>query len=293
LIDDCSQKIYWKFRNEGTGLLNEQLDTYMDEMTRWQQTMEHNLRKDDGWLSVVGLEWLQAGINTIGSVSDNDIILPAYTPAKLGFIDFSNEQVKISIETDAEVTIDDKPVKSAVLRDDNDPDGASVVKIDSITFSVIKRSNQYGIRVRDSKNAAIANFKGRNWFPIDSAYKVPANFVLHPTPRTLQVMNSVGIMVPMQNPGYLEFVLDGEQLRLEAFEADETQWWVIFKDGTSGLSTYGAGRFLYVQRPAEGQIWIDFNRAYHPPCAFTHYATCPLPPKENILSRQINAGERF
>src|SRR5687767_1390243 len=117
----------------------------MNEMTRWQQTMEHNLRKDDGWLSVVGLEWLQAGINTIGSASDNDIILPAHAPAKLGFIDFSNEQVKIEIETDAVVTIDDKPVKSAVMRGDHDPYGASVVKIDSITFSVIKRSNQYGI----------------------------------------------------------------------------------------------------------------------------------------------------
>jgi uncharacterized protein len=276
-------------------LLNEQLQTYIDEMTRWQQTMENNLRKDDGWLSVVGLEWLQAGINTIGSASDNDIILPAHAPAKLGFIDFSNEQVKIWIETDAVVTIDDSPTKSAVLRHDQDFNGPSVVKIGSITFSVIKRTNQYGIRVRDSKNPAIANFKGRNWFPIDSSYKVPASFVPYQTPRTLQVINSVGIMVPMQNPGYLEFELHHEHLRLEAFEADETQWWFIFKDGTSGLSTYGAGRFLYVQRPANEheQIWIDFNRAYHPPCAFTHYATCPLPPKENILSVQINAGERF
>jgi uncharacterized protein (DUF1684 family) len=274
-------------------LLNEQLQTYLDEITGWQQTMENNLRSDDGWLSVVGLEWLHEGINTIGSASDNDTLLPAQAPTKLGFIDFSNEQVKIWIETDTIVTIDDRPAKSAVLRDDQDPNGPSVVKIDSITFSVIKRTNQYGIRVRDAKSPALATFKGRNWFPIDSSYKVPASFVPYETPHMLQVINSVGMIVPMQNPGYLEFELHHEQLRLEAFAADETQWWFIFKDGTNGLSTYGAGRFLYVQRPANGQIWIDFNRAYHPPCAFTHYATCPLAPKENILSIHINAGERF
>jgi uncharacterized protein len=274
-------------------LLNEQLQTYLDEMTRWQQTMENNLRKDDGWLSVVGLEWLHEGINTIGSASDNDILLPAHAPARLGFVDFSNEQIKLKIETDAAVTIDDKPVKSAVLRDDNDPNGPSLVQTGSITFVVIKRLNQYGIRVRDSQSPALATFTGRNWFPIDSSYKVPASFVPYQTPRTLQVINSLGMMVPMENPGYLEFELHHEQLRLEAFEEDETQWWFIFKDGTNGLSTYGAGRFLYVQRPDEGQIWIDFNRAYHPPCAFTHYATCPLAPKENILSIPIHAGERL
>jgi uncharacterized protein (DUF1684 family) len=274
-------------------LLNEELQTYVDEMTRWQQTMENNLRSDNGWLTVVGLEWLQAGINTIGSASDNDILLPEHAPAKLGLIDFSNEQARLWIETDATVTIDDKPVKSAVLRDDQHPDGQSIVKIGSITFAVIKRTNQYGIRVRDAQSPALVTFNGRNWFPIDSSYRVPASFVPYATPRTLPVLNSVGMMVPMLNPGYLEFELHHEQLRLEAFAADETQWWVIFKDGTNGLSTYGAGRFLYVQRPAVGQLWIDFNRAYHPPCAFTHYATCPLAPKENSLNIQIQAGERL
>jgi uncharacterized protein len=272
-------------------VINEEIKSYQDEIMLWQQTMETNLRKEDGWLSVVGLDWLQEGINTIGSSTDNEIVLPTYAPAKLGFIDFSNGQVRIRIEAETEVTIDNLPVKSALLRDDHDPNGASIVKIGTISLSVIKRNNQYGIRVRDAKSKARINFKGRNWFPIDSSYKVAGSFVPYETARSLKIANSVGMIVPMENPGYLEFELYGEKLRLEAFEAGENQWWLIFKDGTSGLSTYGAGRFLYVQYQANEQVWIDFNQAYHPPCAFTHYATCPLAPKENILNVQIKAGE--
>jgi uncharacterized protein len=272
---------------------NEEVQSYVDEITLWQQTMEKNLRSETGWLSLAGLEWLEEGINTIGSATDNDVVLPAQAPAKLGILEFSNGDVKFSAASDAEVTIDGVSEKSAMLRDDNNPNGPSIVKIDSISFSVIKRSNHVGIRVRDLQSPAIVNFTGRKWFPVDIAYKVPASFVAYETARSIEVINSVGMTVPMQNPGYLEFELANEQLRLEAFDAGETQWWLIFKDGTNGSSTYGAGRFLYVQRPSNGQVWIDFNRAYFPPCAFTAYATCPLAPKANILSVPVNAGERF
>jgi uncharacterized protein (DUF1684 family) len=286
-------KLFVKVFKKDIGLLNETAQTYLDEISLWQQTMDKNLRKEDGWLSLVGLDWLHEGVNTVGSASDNDIVLPASAPAKLGYIEFLREEAKLWIESDAEVFIDNEPVKSAVLRNDNNPNGPSLVKIGSISFSVIKRTNQYGIRVRDSENPAIASFTGRQWFPIDSAYKVAAIFVPHEKVRSLQVLNSVGMIAPMQNPGYLEFELHGESLTLEAFDAGETQWWLIFKDGTSGDSTYGAGRFLYVQRPVDGQVFIDFNRAYSPPCAFTHHATCPLAPKENILSIAIEAGEHL
>lgn len=267
--------------------------TYSEEIALWQHSMEERLRADGGWLSLVGLDWLEEGRNTIGSASDKQIVLPDPAPATLGYIDFAHEEATIIIETDARVTIDDLPVKSAVLRPDSDENGASKVKIGSISFHLIKRSNQYGLRISDSKSPALANFEGRKWFPIDSIYKVPATFVPHDRPRTIQVDNSLGMVVPMENPGYLEFELHGKTLRLEAFEAGESQWWIIFKDRTSGHSTYGAGRFMYVQRPNDAQVWIDFNRAYHPPCVFTDYATCPLAPKENVLPVEINAGERF
>ncbi|HEX2618752.1 MAG TPA: DUF1684 domain-containing protein [Phototrophicaceae bacterium] len=273
--------------------IDNSLQTYLSEISDWQQTMESNLRADNGWLTVVGLHWLNEGINTIGSASDSIAQLPDSAPEKLGVIEFSNRQAHLQVTTDEVVTIDAVPVKSILLRDDHAENGPSLIKVGSITFFVIRRGDQYGIRVRDSDSPALTAFGGRHWFPVDTSYKVPATFTPYPVSRTIQVVNSVGLVIPMENPGYVEFELHNQQLRLEAFEAGETQWWFIFKDGTSGSSTYGAGRFLYAPRGEDGTLWIDFNRAYHPPCAFTYYATCPLPPKENVLGIRIEAGERF
>jgi uncharacterized protein (DUF1684 family) len=273
-------------------LSDTEINQHFEEISLWQQNMEKSLRAENGWLALVGLEWLHEGINTIGSAAGSDVQLPETAPAKLGFIEFSGEEAKLTVETDEIVTIDDTPIKSAILLADA-TGTPSRVKVGSITFFVIKRGTQYGIRISDSKSAAMADFTGRKWFPIDSRYRVPATFMPHPTARSIQILNSVGMIVPMENPGYVEFELDGQQLKLEAFEAGEKQWWFIFKDGTSGSSTYGSGRFMYVQRPEDGQVWIDFNRAYNPPCVFTPYATCPLAPKENTLPIQIHAGEQY
>lgn len=273
--------------------VDNQLKSYMAEILQWRETAEKNLRTDNGWLTVVGLFWLHEGSNTVGAGSDHDVVLPDSAPEMLGVLEFASGQVRLQVTTDEEITVDGVAVKSAVLRDDHAENGPSLVKTGSITFSVIKRADQYGIRVRDSRSPALAAFTGRNWFPVDPSYQVPATFKPHDTVRTVQIVNSAGIVVPMQNPGYVEFELHNQRLTLEAFEAGENQLWFVFRDGTSGSTTYGAGRFLYADFHDDGTLWIDFNRAYHPPCAFTHYATCPLPPKENILTVKIEAGERF
>jgi uncharacterized protein (DUF1684 family) len=215
------------------------------------------------------------------------------TPERLGVIEFHDGQARLRITADEPVTVDDAPVTEAALRDDSAKEGPSLVKIRAITFFVIQREDMFGIRVRDKNNPERFSFSGRNWFPIDSSYRVTGKFTAHATPRTIEVINSVGQLTPMKNLGYVEFELNHQLVKLEAFEASGDQLWFIFKDVTSGPVTYGAGRYLYAPRQTDGSVVMDFNKAYHPPCAFTHFATCSLPPRENILTIKIEAGERL
>jgi uncharacterized protein len=267
---------------------------YITELTEWRHSMDERLRAEDGWLTLVGLYWLHEGINTIGIDASSDIPLQAAgIPPHLGVISFENGQATLQIHADVDVMIDGESVRSVVLRDDTAECGPSRVSIGSITFFVIRRGDEYGIRVRDANNPARQAFKGRRWFPVDLAYRVTGTLIAHHPARSLSIMNSSGQIVSMSNHGRVEFTLQGQQLSLEAFSSGENQLWFVFKDETSSQSTYGAGRFLVAPIEADGSVVIDFNRAYHPPCAFTEYATCPYPPKENTLPVGIMVGERL
>jgi len=267
---------------------------YIAEINQWQQTMDDRLRKEDGWLTLIGLHWLHEGINTIGSNPTSDIPLPAdKAPAYLGTITLTDGQATLQVAADVAVMVDGNRTSTALLRDDTAVGGPSQVSISSLTFFVIQRGDDYAVRVRDANNPARLAFTGRKWFPIDPQYRVNAIFVPYPAPHTLQIVNFVGQTVPMNSPGQVEFVLHGQRLSLEAFSAADNQLWFVFKDVTSGSSTYGAGRFLYAPLSADNTVSLDFNKAYHPPCAFTPYATCPLPPKGNVLPVPIRAGEHL
>lgn len=267
---------------------------YATSIAQWRQKMDDSLRAEDGWLTLVGLCWLHEGVNTIGAAPHSDVLLPAGSaPDHLGTISFVDGQAVFHAAPDVTITVDGAETRNAVLRDDNAKDGPSLVRFGSITFFVIKRDDFYGVRARDTNNPTRAAFTGRKWFPIDPQYRLTGKFVPHESPRTLQIMTSTGHLNAMTNPGRVEFALHGQNLALEAFTSSENEVWVIFKDATSGRSTYGAGRFMYASLEADGTVTLDFNKAYHPPCAFTPYATCPRPPKENILPVEVAAGEHL
>ncbi len=268
--------------------------TYEHDVLNWRRTMDEKLRAEDGWLTLIGLFWLHEGENTIGSAPGSDVPLPpAKVPDHLGVLTLDHDQVRFTVTDEEPVEIDAERLREAVLRADTDPTGPSYVKIQSVTFYVIERSGQYGIRARDRENPARTTFPGRQWFPINPAYCVTATFHAYPEPRTVQVVNAIGMLVPMQSPGCVEFNLDGHPARLEAFEGDDGvhPLWFVLKDSTSGPLTYPAGRFLNAPLSEDGVVTLDFNRAYHPPCAFTAFATCPLPPRANVLPFAIEAGE--
>ncbi len=265
---------------------------YVAEIEQWRQVMDHGLRSEDGWLSLVGLHWLKPGLNTIGSAATADVPLPNSVPSELATLEWSDDHFTLRVTVAAAVTVDNVPVTGAtILRDDSAEGGASIVRIGTVSFFVIRRGDEYAVRVRDTNNPDRQAFTGRKWFPLDTTYRVSATLIPHAVPRILQVINSAGQIAPMKNPARVEFVLDGQTLHLEAFSAANDSVWFVFKDATSGQSTYGAGRFMYALLQADGSITLDFNRSYHPPCAYTPYATCPRPLPENVLPIAILAGE--
>lgn len=263
--------------------------TYLKEITEWQARLEAALRSEDGWLTLTGLYWLEEGDNTVGSADDNTVILPRGAE-HLGVITVVGDQLTLRVDSD-DVTLDGNPAREGNLHVGSASGEPTFVRIGTVTFFVLERGGRYAVRVRDSQHPARTEFAGRNWFPVNADYKVAGKFTPYEPARSLEIVNSVGQNVTMETPGYVDFQLDGFDIRLEAFEGGEGQLWFIFRDGTSGKLSYGAGRFMYAPLHADNTVTLDFNKAYHPPCAFTEFATCPYPPRENMLKLSIPVGE--
>lgn len=264
--------------------------TYRAELQKWRADREARLQADDGWLTVAGLFWLKDGPNRFGSAPDNDIVLPASVPALAGVFGFRAGRTTVSLDPGVSSAIEGKPVVNGQeLR----PDSKDVVSFGRVTLQVIKRQDRFGVRMRDMDSKARREFKGLHWFPIKESYRLTARWVAYSTPRAVPIANVLGQVTDFPSPGYAEFMLNGKTLRLEPVieVPGDQELFFIFRDQTSAKETYGAGRFLYTAMPKDGTVSLDFNKAYSPPCAFTAFATCPLPPKQNRLPVRIEAGE--
>ena len=249
--------------------------TYQAEIAQWRRAREAELRQDGSWLTVAGLFWLRDGSNRFGKDTSNDIVLPD-GPAHAGAFELRNGRVIVTMDGHARPLV---------------PDSADAVRVGRLSLSAIHRGPKLGIRLRDPASQLRRDFHGLDYFPTSEEYRVTATFV--PLPRKIPIANVLGQTVPMDSPGYVVFRLHGQELHLyPVFEAPSTSLFFIFHDQTSGKETYGAGRFLDADEPRGNHVVLDFNKAYNPPCAFTPYATCPLPPQENRLPVRIEAGEK-
>lgn len=268
---------------------------YEREITTWRSGRIQRLTAEEGWLTVVGLHWLKEGPNRIGSAADNDIVLTAHAPAHAGVVVVNGQSATFQPDPSAPATIDGRAVTApAPLLADADPQGPTTVRYGSVRFFVIKRGDKLALRVKDSDSEARRHFTGIDQYPIDPRYRVVARFEPYPTPKRIAIANIIGITTDEVAPGRLHFSLDGQEYTVDPIlEAGETDYFIIFRDQTSGKTTYPAGRFLYA-KPAgpDGTTILDFNKAYNPPCAFTQFATCPLPPRQNWLKAKIEAGEK-
>lgn len=267
---------------------------YVAEVAAWRERRQARLQAEDGWLSVAGLFWLKQGENPCGSRRGSAVRLPDGAPERAGSFVRQGDRVSFRIEAGVAASLEGKPFQGGPLRSDasGSPD---VVRIGPLSLSVIERGGQLGIRLKDNASPQRREFKGLEWFPVDPAYRVRARFVPGPPGATLEITNVLGQTQKLPSPGEAVFSLGGRELRLAPVleEPDAKELFFIFRDQTAAHGTYGAGRFLYSDLPKDGVVVLDFNEAYSPPCAFTRYATCPLPPKRNRLPVRIEAGEKF
>lgn len=271
-------------------------DDFTADLERWRAERLARLRAPDGWLALIGLHWLAPGDNSVGTAEDNSVRLAA-GPAYLG---------TVRLAADGAVSFVPAPgslASSDGRRVRGDPEGAvelqyrtgppSVVEARNVSFIVIARGDKVGLRVRDSESARRRDFAGLEHFPPDRSWRIEADWEAFPEPRLIPITNVLGQTTPTPCPGKAVFVRDGRRFELlPVLEGDDPRLFFILTDATSGVETYGASRFLYAEPPRDGKVVLDFNRAYNPPCAFSPYATCPLPPRENRLDLRITAGEK-
>ncbi|HTS63379.1 MAG TPA: DUF1684 domain-containing protein [Candidatus Acidoferrales bacterium] len=250
--------------------------SFSEEIAGWRKQREERLKATGGWLSVAGLFWLHDGANTFGKDPANEIALPD-GPARAGTFELRAGKVFVKIDGGQRELW---------------PDSADVATVGRLSLFVIQRGEKFGIRLKDPESDYRRTFHGLDYFPAKEEYKVTATWAAEPS--SIPVLNVLGQTEQMQSPGYAVFALQGHEYRLRpVLEAPDAQeLFFIFRDQTSGKETYGAGRFLYTELPRDGRVVLDFNKAYNPPCAFTPYATCPLPPAENRLAVRIEAGEK-
>jgi len=268
--------------------------TYETEIRAWREQREARLKADDGWLTVAGIFWLRPGENRFGSERENAIVLPkGSAPGRAGSFFLAGDSVRVAVEPGVPLTCEGKPVQEMILKSDAEgqPD---VLILNDLRLFVIKRSKGYAIRMRHLNAPARKNFTGIDYFPIDATWRIEARFVAYDPPKPVVVPNIIGTADTMLAPGYVEFVRGGRTVHLEPVieSVEDEELFFIFKDETSAKETYPPGRFLYSDLPAAGKVILDFNRAYNPPCAFTDFATCPLPPPQNHIRIPVTAGEK-
>ena len=251
--------------------------TYEDSIRQWQKERDTKLRADDSWLTLAGLFWLKTGDNTIGSADSNDFVLPKDAPAQVGRLRLEGDKVVFTPSDGSSRTLSANEAPS------------DIVHAGSISFYIIKRGDKLGIRVKDSNSPVRKNFQGLKYFPINPEFRFEARFI--PDVKKIPILNVLGQTDEEESPGIVEFTYKGQQFHLRPIYEDQTLFF-LFKDPTNKTLTYQAGRMLNTPLPVNGKVDLDFNRSYNPPCTFTPYATCPLPPKENTLSFPVEAGEK-
>ncbi|MGE5616090.1 MAG: DUF1684 domain-containing protein [Bacillota bacterium] len=266
---------------------------YVKSVEEWRAKAEQGLRRDNGWLTLAGRYEMKPGANTFGTAKDNDIVFPpGLGPDHMGTLVV--EANKVTLKADPGVTLlkEGKPVTEREMG--TDPENRDMVTAGRLSFWVLHREDKYVLRIADNESQVRKNFIGRVWYGVNDKYLVKAKFVPYDPPHKISIVDVIDQVSEEPSPGYVEFTLNGRKQRLDVI-GDDDGLFFVFRDPTAGKTTYGSGRFLYVEKkPKPGETFLlDLNRAYNPPCAFSEFTTCPLPPKQNILKTKIEAGEKY
>ena len=260
----------------------------------WRAQRRARLLEPDGWASLIGLHWIELPAHYVGSSATSGIRL-AKGPERMGLLQQQGGRVYLTPESDAELTVDGEPASGRIELRPEGPDAPTVIGFDDGKgqLVLIERGARKALRVRHAEAGTLTGLGALDYWPADPSWRIAGRFVAHPPGQTIPVLDILGHEAPQPNPGVVEFERGGAQYRLEALEGEDGGLFLIFADRTSGHASYAAGRYLETSAPTvDGSVELDFNRAYNPPCVFTDFATCPLPPADNRLDLAVTAGEQ-
>lgn len=267
--------------------------TYLEEVRAWQARRLASLRDPEGWVALAGLLLLRDGNSGLGAAPDNELRFPQSAPAHIGRLSAGPGTLHLDVEPGVDVRAVEGGVTAIELRTDAASEGPTKLRVGALSWWVIERAGRRWLRLCDADHPALADPMPIEFYPIDPVWRVPAQLHTEARPQVLSVPTVLGLSLDEVCAGTLEFAIDGHPCRLRALAGEDGDLFVIFADATNGGATYGGGRFLLATAPdAAGQTFLDFNRAYNPPCAFTSFATCPLPPAGNRLGVAVTAGEK-
>ncbi|ADB40784.1 DUF1684 domain-containing protein [Spirosoma linguale] len=292
----CFFGIWFLAMAASVGWRNADGPSYKEQIDAWHQTRINSLKSETGWLNLAGLFWLSNGKNSLGRGTDFDLAFPvADAPADLGALYLENGHVRFVPKVGAAVLADGKPVTGplVIFAPDQKP---LVLAHGSLRWFIIKRGPKYGVRLRDLDSPQLKEFQTIDRYPIDESWRIKARLETPSTPTTIPIIDVLGLTSQQPLAGTLVFERAGKTYRLDAVEEGD-KLFILFGDPTNAHETYGAGRFLYADRPVsgvgeKGLVVLDFNQSINPPCAFTPFATCPIPPKQNKLAVAVTAGEK-
>jgi uncharacterized protein (DUF1684 family) len=264
---------------------------HREHIADWRARRHDRLNSESGWLTLVGMDWLAEGDNRVGSDPGMDVVIPG-GPGYWGTITLAGDQVGMTLAEGAGVTAGEATRGTVPLVADTVGE-PTIVSSGTLSFYVIFRQS-YALRVKDSQAPTRVNFQGIDTFDTDYAWRFDGRFIPASKGETIEIGNVLGQIIDEPILGRVEFEVDGRTYSVVGFgDEDSDSLYIVFSDKTAGRETYGGGRMLYSDGlPRDGRVVIDFNKAYNPPCAFTDYSTCILPPQENRLPFAIRAGEK-
>jgi uncharacterized protein (DUF1684 family) len=265
-------------------------DAVVMKIEAWRAEHEESYRKN--WVTIEGLHFLKPGTQSAGSAPDNDVVLLASLPERLGNFTVAADEVTFEPEPGAPLTINGQAATAALVLRDDGTDEPDVIEANGASVVVHPSGTRMSLRVRDPNGERTRSFQGFEWFPISRDYHVLGRFIPDATPRNLPVVNTFGDVDSYQSEGVVEFTLNGETLRLRPFTTEPGRFYFVFNDASSGEETYEAARFLYSDLAQDGTTILDFNQAYNPPCSFNPFTTCPIPLPENRLPIKVLAVEQ-
>jgi len=267
-------------------------NNYRQTINEWRKERDKSIRKENGWLSLSGLYWLKPGKNQLGSDANAEIQLPGRVPSNIGYLEYDEKSVTLQTSSNQKVLVNGKKTDFAILQPDIS-ENPSFITLQEIRLVVIQRGNKIGVRLWDNQREERQTFPARIWYDIDEEFRLPAAFTTYDQPRNALFQDLTGEKSEFPVDGYLSFDFKGTHYQLDINKETDGSLFVRFWDPTSKDETYPLGRYLVADQEEAGKIFIDFNKAYNPPCAFSKFATCIFAPDQNHLDFRVITGERY